>query len=493
LIPNAPSVVADQTATQHRYFSPQYAAPEQLLGAPIGVGCDVYALGQLLFELLAGARAFDFADLSAGQIERLITSVPPPSPSQVASTKGASSLLQRELRGDLDGIVLRCLRKAASERYASVEQFDSDLRNYLHGLPVQARGGHLWYRARKFLWRNLLAVALTSIVAMALVVGAVAFAWQAAIAERRAAELQQVTEFQADMLKQIEPSLGGAVLLRSFAAKHNESLARSGLAGAEQRLEAEMFGRALARVDVTDIARNFMDEILLQPSAVAIDLRFAEQPLLAVKLKQVLADRYLGMGLDESGLSLQEATVDARKRLLGGDHQETLESQSKLGLLLENLDRLDEAEELLLRTLAVQRDKLGSEHVDSLDSMFNLAQVYLAQGRNSDAEPLFREALTARRRVLGNEDPATLQSITGLGVALWDLGRMDETETLIREVWETQPRVLGSLHPRTLSSNHNYGALLQAIGRLTEAESVMREVVLQRRQVLGENHPDTLV
>ncbi|MCA9056742.1 MAG: serine/threonine protein kinase, partial [Planctomycetaceae bacterium] len=71
LSPSGSEAVAEQTATQHRYFSPNYAAPEQFLGAPIGVGCDVYALGQLLFELLAGARAFDFADLSAGQVERL--------------------------------------------------------------------------------------------------------------------------------------------------------------------------------------------------------------------------------------------------------------------------------------------------------------------------------------------------------------------------------------------------------------------------------------
>jgi eukaryotic-like serine/threonine-protein kinase len=150
--------VDEQTGTAHRYFSPSYSAPEQLLGGPIGVGCDVYALGLLLYELLAETRPFDFAGLSSGQIERLVTTVPPTAPSAAAAEIKTASLLQRQLRGDLDGIVLRCLRKAPNERYASVEQLDADLDNYLEGRPVLARGGHRWYRVQKFVVRNRFAV-----------------------------------------------------------------------------------------------------------------------------------------------------------------------------------------------------------------------------------------------------------------------------------------------------------------------------------------------
>ncbi len=277
------TLLQEQTGTAHRYFSPVYAAPEQLLGGAIGVGCDVYALGLLLYELLAGTRALDFSNLTSGQIERLITTVPPIAPSAAAARLGASKSKQRQLRGDLDGIVLRCLRKAPNERYASVEQLDADLSNYLNGLPVAARGGHGWYRAQKFVRRNALAVAASVLVLTTLLAGVVAFAWQASIAERqaslarqRAAELEQVATFQAAMLDQVDPTKSGVMLGADIKAKLDQALTKAGGSELDRARQSATFTSLWQQVNATDVARVLIDRTILKPAVAAIEKQFKD-------------------------------------------------------------------------------------------------------------------------------------------------------------------------------------------------------------------------
>jgi|CXWL01.1.fsa_nt_gi serine/threonine-protein kinase len=160
------------TATAQRYFSPLYAAPEQLRGTAVGVGCDVYALGLLLYELLAGCRPFDFRGLSAGEIEHMITTLPPTPPSKVAARSETARSSQRQLRGDLDDIVLQCLRKAPGERYGSVAELDADLARHLAGVRVTARGRHAWYRARECARRHRVAVMASALMIAAFGAGA---------------------------------------------------------------------------------------------------------------------------------------------------------------------------------------------------------------------------------------------------------------------------------------------------------------------------------
>ena len=175
-----------ETATAHRFFSPSNAAPEQLRGERVGVACDVYQLGTLLYELLCGATVFDTRGITAGQLERKILEAAPEAPSARAARTGNATAQahgavnpaahMRELRGDLDAIVAHALRKLPHERYGSVEQLADDLRRYLVGQPVSAQRGLRWYRARKFLRRHVLAVAIST-AAVALVAVFVTALW----------------------------------------------------------------------------------------------------------------------------------------------------------------------------------------------------------------------------------------------------------------------------------------------------------------------------
>ena len=196
----------EETAAQDRLFTPEYASPEQILGKPISTATDVYQLGVLLYHLLTGRRPYVVEQGSPHQIAMAICeqdpqrpsvatgrgeatardagALPPASADAIASARGVTADgWRRRLRGDLDAIVIKALRKEPERRYGSAEQFSEDIRRHLTGLPVAARAGSRGYRARRFLWRNRVAVAALAIVLAALVGGLGVATWQARVAQ----------------------------------------------------------------------------------------------------------------------------------------------------------------------------------------------------------------------------------------------------------------------------------------------------------------------
>jgi len=205
---------SEQTATHARFFSPHNAAPEQVRGTAVGVSCDVYALGALLYQLLAGLRPYELQGLSPADIEQQICERAPPPPSaRVAALHGSdgaaadvlarqrgvarASALVQALRGDLDRIVLHALRKRPEERYASAAALAGDLRRFLDGEPVLAQGMGRIYRARRFVGRHRLATGLVSGLVLSLAVFA-------AVLWRQAAELRAERDEVARQLVRVD-------------------------------------------------------------------------------------------------------------------------------------------------------------------------------------------------------------------------------------------------------------------------------------------------
>jgi eukaryotic-like serine/threonine-protein kinase len=163
------------TTTADRFFTPAYAAPECFHGQATGVASDIYALGAILYALLAGAAPFESSTQTPGEIEHRILMVPPTRMRATVSALGEAAMrswgiVQRErwikdLDGDLENIVQKALRKEPESRYSSVEKFDEDLVRYLERRPVMASGAAWLYRARKFCERNAVAMMLAVSVA----------------------------------------------------------------------------------------------------------------------------------------------------------------------------------------------------------------------------------------------------------------------------------------------------------------------------------------
>ncbi|HKU77557.1 MAG TPA: serine/threonine-protein kinase [Pyrinomonadaceae bacterium] len=176
------------TATQLGLMTPAYASPEQFRGEQVTTATDIYSLGVVLYRLLTGQLPYDLTGLRLDQMLRLVCETEPPRPSHaIANLETSTETIESNpqmLKGDLDNIVLKALKKEPDRRYESVEQFSEDIRRYLAELPVSARPDTFSYRASKFVKRNRVAVITASLVFFALIAGIVGTTYQARAARR---------------------------------------------------------------------------------------------------------------------------------------------------------------------------------------------------------------------------------------------------------------------------------------------------------------------
>ena len=202
----APDKADQTTETGLRLLTPEYASPEQIRGERVTTAGDVYSLGVLLYELLTGQRPYELTSRNAAEIIRVVCETEPERPSSVVGSPSSvvettrrnkyftkdNARLTKLLKGDLDNIILKALRKEIVQRYSSVEQFAEDIGRYLTGLPILARRATYGYQFTKFIERNRTTVAFASIALIALLVGSSIAVWQAYVArqERARAEHQ---------------------------------------------------------------------------------------------------------------------------------------------------------------------------------------------------------------------------------------------------------------------------------------------------------------
>jgi len=488
--------------------TPLYMSPEQAEGsADIDTRTDIYALGVILYKLLTDTTPIDSHSLrSAGYVEvqRIIREVEPPRPSARLSRsvkmklgaetkqRGESRKLVKTIRGELDWIVMKAIEKDRTRRYETANALAMDVRRYLAGEAVLAAPPSAVYRLRKFVRRNKGTVAAGSLIAAALLVGIAGFAWQAHIARERADELEQVSKFQAAMLSQVDPTAAGKLLSDDVQNKFAAALAKAGVPAAERAQQVAAFADQWQRVNATDTATDMIDRTILKPAVIAIDKQFKGQPEVDASLRQVLADLYVGMGLYDAAMPLQQSALATRRRVLGADNPETLVSVESMGMLLEAQGKPDQAEQLVRTALDARRRKFGEDNRQTLASISDLGQVLDEEGKLREAEPLVREALSNRRRVLGEDDPDTIDSISNMAGLLVDEHKLNEAEASYRDALTRYRRYRGEEDPDTLGALNNLGIVLLGAGKPAEAEPFLREAMEKHLRIQGEEHPDTL-
>jgi eukaryotic-like serine/threonine-protein kinase len=496
---NGQSAPDGDTAVEQRAYSINYAAPEQLRGEASGTAVDIYALGILAYELLCAQSPLNFQGLSQSQAERQIFDVFPEPPSQRGAKQDSApdgSDAKRwfaSLRGDLDNIVLHALKKEANERYATVEAFMADLQHHLQNQPISLRGGQRLYRLQRFVRRHRLAVALAASLMLAMLTGIGAFVWQANRVAERAAQLEQVSKFQAEMLSQIDPTQAGRLLGKDVNATYATTLLKSALPKAQYDAKVAAFAEQWRYVNATDAARNLIDATILKPAMIAVDKQFQTQPLVDAAISQVLGDLYRKIRFNEPSLKLHQRALAIRQRELGDMHPDTLTSLDSTCGNLWAAEELEKAEQFCREALEKRRYFLGEEHPDTLTSLDHLAVIFIAQEKLDDAETTVRKVLALRRRIIGESNKDTLDSMNSLAVVLWLQGRLSEAAPLVEEVLVKYRQVLGGEHPTTILAMNNLGAMRRAQGRLKEAEAILQETLSLRRRISGEEHPDTFV
>lgn len=469
--------------TVPRALTPAYAAPEQVRGEPVTTAADVYALGVVLYELLAGRRPYELSGKTAAEIERLVAEIEPPPPSAVAPPERA-----RILRGDLDTIVMKALAKEPARRYASAADLAADLRRYGRGLPVEARPATMRYRAGRFVRRHRAGVIIAS-AAVVLVVGFVGLhtARLAAERDRTAAALVQAEGTLAFLERTIlmgDPQRGDfdaplSTVLDSAAARVDEVADPAVAASIHYALANVYIGRGL-----TEQAEYHAHRALEHYGA---DDRNPRKALLLNLVAQARSDR----GNPQEGLPYHEEAI-ARLRLLEDAHYELAVVLNTYGVTLYALDRAEDAVAALRESVdhyrGVEDPVRAGEIANPLN---NLIVLMLQRSENEEALRLSEQLVAELRR---RKDPQAayilMFALYNWATALSHVGRTDSSLLLTRESIALREAWLGADHPETIGARVGLAYDLHRVGRLAEARQEAEAVLQTALATLEPGHPN---
>ena len=424
-----------------RPLTPQYAAPEQLTGGAITTATDVHALGILLYVLLGGPHPTSRTSGSAAELIRAIVETDAPRLSDVVPDGKA-------LRGDLDNILAKALKKRPEERYPSVTAFADDLRRYLRHEPVSARPDTWRYRASKFLQRRARAVATASAV-LVVIAGLTAFYTVRLASERDRARLEadksaKVTELLSSLLTASDPT----------ASRDREPTLRNVLDAGAERVQKEL----------------------------------SDQPELKAEMLTVIGRVYHHLGLFDTAQPLLEEAIAIGRRPGTAETARLAHALSELGVLTRERGNAEDSIPLLEESLAMRRRLLGNADKDVAVTLVELARAYTDRGALDHAEPLFREALAIRQQIFGDVHRETSTSKSALALLLVQRGDLAGAEPLLRDALDTSRKVLPPDHPNVGSGWNNLGLVLLEKGDYVGAEPLFRQALAIRTKQYGPRH-----
>ncbi|HEX5131831.1 MAG TPA: serine/threonine-protein kinase, partial [Candidatus Krumholzibacteria bacterium] len=478
----------------------EYMSPEQAVAGsvPVDTRSDVYSLGIILYELLAGSLPFDSASLrEAGPLEarRILLDTDPPTPSRRVTSSGARTAiagarstderaLRKHLRGDLDWIVMRAIEKDPARRYQSASALAEDLVRFRRHEPVDAAPPGKRYRAARFIQRHRVGVSAAIAVTVALLAGTT-LATVGMVRARRAqtyAELEakratMTSEFITDMLAQVRPekSKGRVVTVRdvldetAVRIERDEPFEDDPLVSAAVR---HAIGESYQAIGEYQRALPFFEE--------ALALRRRElgndNDLVAQTVGRLGNVRWQ-MGDLAGSLACAQEFLAIRERTLGRHDPEYGSALQNLANTYADMGDYARADTLMRQALALDRELLGNDHKDLVYTLNNLATILVDEGKYAEAIPFHDESLALRRKHYGEPSAEVMVALSNLGYARALNGDDAGAETLLRAAVAMADSVFGPGHQRTAIARARLGIPLMHTGRAREAEQLIRGAI----------------
>ncbi|MCG8461250.1 MAG: serine/threonine-protein kinase, partial [Holophagales bacterium] len=492
LDPDPTSAESEPTAAWHRILTPSYASPEQLTGRQITTASDVYSLGVLLYKLLTGRLPRSFEGRSLHQLEDLLLESEPLAPSEAltraeglpaspceahdtaAEASGDAPAdtpddslddsadgrrkplepLRRRLRGDLDAIVLRALRIAPAQRYASVDRLVEDLDRHENGQPVAAREGGWRYRAGKFIRRHRVGVAVATSIAVLLAGFVTALAWQSVrVAKQRDQARLERDEKQAVL----------ALFLDIFRSSHP-------------------YVRPGEKLTVHEA---------LQRSVPLLDSGLHDQPAVRAAVLHASGAILSVIGENRPAAQQLEEALEIRQKLHGEGHGEVIDSMLALAAARKNLGQLDGAEALARRGIEQARRQGRGRSAHLADALIELASIYCYRGDFRAAEGPAQEAL----ELVGRLPAGTEQGILAheyMAQVRSSQGRYEEAASLYRQALAERRRHFGDDHPSQIPALGNLGLALRRMHDFEAALATYQQVRVLEQASFGEDFEDPI-
>jgi len=464
---------APKTRTDLLPLTPDYASPEQIRGEAITTASDIYQLGVVFYKLLAGCRPYEVSGKTPREMEQIICDRQPAPPAmaipkRVLQRKNNNAdndlrafcrarqtrpdKLRKLLRGDLDTMVLKTLRKEPGRRYESVGQLTADIRNYLSSRPVMAHPDSMGYRARKFMLRHKTGVAAIAFIILLLIGYALTITWQSQRiqsalerARQETTKAEQVTGFLMDMFKASNPerSLGDTIPARVLLNK-----------GIEQ---AE---------------------------------RLNDQPQIQAKMLDVTGRVYMNLGQFAKAQSLLEKAFYIRRTHLDSSHPDISESLHNIGVLFWENGKYKKANRYLRKALTRKQKIYDKAHESLANTMSVRANVLKERRKFKQAEPLYRKALEINRKIHGERHESVANNLNNLGNFMESKGNYAEAEKLYLKSLDLYKNLYGNNHPDVAANLTNLGRIKQRLGDLEASVSCHQKALKIRRSIFGPQHPN---